>query len=179
MALKLHTEYDVAHLEELQRVVGTVLNPEVTQKAIRKNMMVGLAALAGSMVVFKMFGIGATGIVLDIMGLFFIIRGIFFHKICARNLRKRMDKAFTGNDYVLEDECLQMTNAVTSAEVPYEDCTRLLETRQNIYLMMADGQGLILDKSTLEGGTQEELRTLLEEKTGRTLEWVDRDPKNA
>ena len=177
MALKLRTEYDVAHLEELQRVVSTATNPAMAKATIQKNLVIGVVALLASVGVITMIGIGITAIVLAVMGLYLLWRGTFFYKACGRDLRKKMDKEFTHNDYVLEDDFIQVSSPVGSKECSYEDCTRLLETNQNIYMMMEDGQGLILDKFNLEGGNEEELRALLEEKTGKTLEWMDRKPR--
>lgn len=177
MALKLRTEYDVAHLEELQRVVSTATNPAMAKATIQKNLVIGVVALLASVGVITMIGIGITAIVLAVMGLYLLWRGTFFYKACGRDLRKKMDKEFTHNDYVLEDDFIQVSSPVGSKECSYEDCTRLLETNRNIYMMMEDGQGLILDKFNLEGGTEEELRALLEEKTGKTLEWMDRKPR--
>lgn len=177
MALTLHTEYDVAHLEELQRVVSAATNPAMAKATIQKNLVIGVVALLASVGIITMIGFGVTAIVLAVLGLYLLWRGTFFYKACGRDLRKKMDKEFTGNDYVLEEDVIQVTSPVGSKECSYEDCIRLLETNRNIYMLMEDGQGLILDKFTLEGGTEKELRALLEEKTGKTLEWMDRKPR--
>ena len=41
---------------------------------------------------------------------------------------------------------------------------------------MHNGQGLILDKANLRGGSADQLRVLLEEKTGQTCQWVGKRP---
>lgn len=38
------------------------------------------------------------------------------------------------------------------------------------------GQGLIFDKANLHGGTADQLRALLEEKTGHKALWVGKKP---
>ena len=51
-----------------------------------------------------------------------------------------------------------------------------MEAERSIYVFLESGRGLILDKSNLMGGSVEELRALLQEKTGKPLEWFGRRP---
>ena len=88
----------------------------------------------------------------------------------SRKIRKKMDPAFTGNDYIVDDMGMQVINALGSTEYEYEDCTRLIETDENIYLIMKDGQGMILDKAKVEGGSAEELLDYLKERCTPELE---------
>ena len=39
--------------------------------------------------------------------------------------------------------------------------------------MLNDGQGLILDKKNVSGGSVEQLRTWLQDKSGKQLEWME------
>ena len=49
-------------------------------------------------------------------------------------------------------------------------CSDLLETGSSFYFIMEDGQGLMLDKGELKGGSTDELRELLERKTGKAAQ---------
>ena len=63
-----------------------------------------------------------------------------------------------------------------SAKYPYENCGWLYETAGNFYYLLVTGQGLIFDKANLHGGTADQLRALLEEKTGHKALWVGKKP---
>ena len=43
-------------------------------------------------------------------------------------------------------------------------------------ILLVTGQGLIFDKANLHGGTADQLRALLEEKTGHKALWVGKKP---
>ena len=53
-----------------------------------------------------------------------------------------------------------------------QNCAYLMETENNFYFVASDGQGLMIDKHHLRGGTADELRAWLEEKSGKTTLWV-------
>ena len=53
-------------------------------------------------------------------------------------------------------------NNKTSGQYPYDACHRLLETERNLYYILQNGQGLILDKANLKGGSVDELRAWME-----------------
>ena len=115
---------------------------------------------------FFALGVGAAGIFLLDQG-----SRYFLHN--AKKIRKSMSPAFTGNDYIVDELGIRIDNALNSSEYKYEDCDRLLETENNIYVMLTDGQGLIMDKKNVSGGSVEQLRSWLQEKSGKQLEWID------
>lgn len=174
MVLELHTDYDLAHLEELQRVMSKAVNSQIARSTKR------IYYACGGFVLALVLGITAwtgefkiSGVLLALLGAFCIERGVNYYKHTAEGVRKRMSAAFTGNDYILDELGVRVENAMGVIEYNYSDCTRLLETNGNIYALFNDGQGLILDKGNVKGGSAEDLRRWLEKNCGKKLEWVD------
>ena len=93
--------------------------------------------------------------------------------VCMEKSEKKMPQIFTGNDYTIDEMGLQIINALGTAEYAYEDCSRLVETENNLYLIMKDNQGMILDKANIEGGSVDELRTYLLEHCSVELEKME------
>ena len=170
--LKTHTDYDFSHVEELQRVVSRA----VTRSATRRSRITSLAMGALMLLLAVLLAVqGSHWILLGAAGgvaLFFLARAAFYYPFVTFGVLQGMDKKVTGSDYLLEKSWMQVTNAKGSNQYPYEKCHRLLETEKNLYFILKSGQGLILDKTNLKGGTPEELRAWMEEKCGKRAEWM-------
>ena len=174
MVLEIHTDYDVAHLEELQRVLSKAVNPEIAKKTKRTCFLVGAAMLITGVVLLMISEKPLmSSAVMAVLGIFCMERGVNYFKHSAKSIRRKMNRNFTGNDYILDELGIRIENVTGVLEYTYEDCERLLETNKNIYIMLKDGQGLILDKNNLTGGSVEQLRTWLEENCKKQLEQVD------
>lgn len=174
MVLEIHTDYDIAHLEELQRVMSIAVNPEIAKSVKKKCMMLGGIMVAVGLVLLMVSEkpLVSTAVMV-VLGLFCMERGVNYFKHSAKSIRRRMNPAFTGNDYILDELGIRIENVTGVLEYAYADCDRLMETDKNIYIMLNDGQGLILDKSKLEGGSVEQLRTWLEENCQKQLEHIE------
>lgn len=59
-----------------------------------------------------------------------------------------------------------------SSRYPYPDVVRLMESGRFFYAILKSGQGLMMDKDNLQGGRPDELRVMLEEKSGKTTEAI-------
>ena len=174
MVLEIHTDYDIAHLEELQRVLSVAVNPEVAKKVKKKCIMLGaIMVLSGVVLLMVSEKPLVSTVVMVALGLFCMERGVNYFKHSAKAIRRKMNHAFTGNDYILDELGIRIENVTGVLEYTYEDCERLLETEKNIYIMLKDGQGLILDKNNLQGGSVEQLRSWLEDNCKMQLELVD------
>lgn len=172
LRLKTHTDYDVTHLEELQRVVSRAVDGAPIRKNRIFNLLWGALSLvvAGIMLVRGMNAI-AVGVCV-LLGLFFLARGVFIFWFTAMGVRQTIDKRVQGSDYILEKSAMLVINEAGSHRFAYTDCHRLLETEKAIYFLMKDGQGLILDKRNVKGGSVEELRAWMEQRCGVKLEQV-------
>ena len=72
----------------------------------------------------------------------------------------------------MEKNYLLVTNAKDGVQYRYDTCLRLFETEGNLYFIMQDGQGLILDKASVKGGTADQMKIWMEEKSGKKAEWM-------
>lgn len=174
MTLEIRTEYDIPHLEELQRVLSVVVNPEIAKSTQKRNKTIGMVLLCVCVLMlvaledlsFFALGVGAAG-------LFLLDQGRRYYLHNAKKIRKSMSSSFTGNDYILDELGIRIDNALNSFEYRYDAVERLLETEGNIYVMLNDGQGLIMDKKNVTGGSVEQLRTWLQDNSGKQMEWID------
>lgn len=62
------------------------------------------------------------------------------------------------------------SRGAAAAAIP--DIARLLETERCLYGILKSGQGLMMDKDNLQGGSTAELKAMLEEKSGKTTEAI-------
>lgn len=176
--MRTHTEYDFAHVEELQRVVSKAITAQATRRTRISNFAWGAVITFAALLIMTQKSPIIGGILL-VFGLFFMTKGIFHYKFVTFGVRQTMDKEIPGSDYILEKNYLLVVNPKASNQYPYADCYRLLETEGCIYYITKNGQGLVLDKSNLKGGSVEELRAWMESKCGKKLEWMGKSPKEA
>ena len=73
---------------------------------------------------------------------------------------------------VFGEEGYTVITAVSTSTFRYELIDALAESRDYMILLMRRRYAQPLDKSTLTGGTAEELRGFLEEKTGKKFQRV-------
>ena len=77
------------------------------------------------------------------------------------------------HEFQFENDHILAWQGPKSAKYPYGQCAKLLETAKSFYFLMDNGQGLMMDKAGLHGGSVDELRALLEQKTGKTAQNVN------
>lgn len=170
--MRTHTDYDYERLLELKRVIGRALTRKRTARQRTANLLLGLFALvvAGALVVFEkhwFFVLLLAGI-----ALYFIAWSVFYYPLSALTTLRALDAKTASCDFFLEKSYLLAATARDGVQYRYDTCLRLFETEGNLYFIMEDGQGLILDKTNLKGGTADQLRAWMEEKTGKKTEWM-------
>lgn len=172
--IRTHTEYDYEHLLELQRVLGRSLSRAKTVRQRLINIGLGALAIAFAVGLAVMEKHVFFVILLGALGLYFIVWGLFFFQFAAMATLRALKDSQTASDCFLERNFLLMTNAqgTDGQQYRYEDCLRLFETEGNLYFILKDGQGVVLDKANVKGGTVDQLRTWLEEKTGLQIQWM-------
>lgn len=79
-------------------------------------------------------------------------------------------------DFFMEKRAILMTQGKMRGGISLHPVCQADGGRAEHYVFLESGRGLILDKSNLMGGSVEELRALLQEKTGKPLEWFGRRP---
>lgn len=172
--MRTHTEYDYEHLLELQRVLARALTYARTTKRRVANGVLGLAALvlAGVLIAFQkdiIFIVLLVGV-----GVYFAAWSLFFYPIAALVTLRNLKPSQTACDYYLERNYMLVTNAYgkDGQQYRYEECLCLLETEGNLYFILKDGRGVVLDKANLKGGSVDQLRAWLEEKSGQKVRWM-------
>ena len=160
VTMKTHTDYDQPHLEELQRVAGKTFAKKQTLFKRGFSLVAGLLSLGCGLT----FGVALCG------------WSVFFYTISAWGAGRSMPKIRSSADFRFERDAVVVNQGQESAKYPYENCGWLYETAGNFYYLLVTGQGLIFDKANLHGGTADQLRALLEEKTGHKALWVGKKP---
>lgn len=170
--MRTHTDYDYERLLELKRVIGKALTHGRTARRRVANAAVGLFTLvvAGVLIFFEKNLI--LVLILIAAALYFILWSVFYYQLSALTTLRAMDSKAASADFFLEKNYLLAANGRDGTQYRYDTCLRLLETEGNLYFIMEDGQGLILDKTNLKGGTADQLRAWMEEKTGKKAEWM-------
>ena len=176
VTMKTHTDYDQPHMEELQRVAGHTFAKKQTMFKRGFALVSGLFCLGSGLGMALQKNSVFLCLLCCAMGLLLVIWSVFFYALAAWGSGRAMVKSQSGTDFHFERDAVVGTQDKDSARYPYDVCAALYETAGNFYFLMHNGQGLILDKANLRGGSADQLRVLLEEKTGQTCQWVGKRP---
>lgn len=169
--MRVRTGYDYAHLLELQRVVGRAITKQAVLRTRLVNLVWGCVGLLASVTVAARIH-WLLALVFGLLSVFVIVRSVCFYQLAALSVRLTMDKNSVSTEYQLEKNYLLAVTAKGSGRYEYTDGFCLLETEKNLYFIMQDGQGLVLDKENIQGGTPEELRIWMEERSGKKAQWM-------
>ena len=104
--MKIHTELDLAHLIESQKLVDKILVPHCLRKTRILNFSWGIGSLLTGILCFQVMGQPLVGVVLLVVAALLILRGIFVYHMVAMGSRRRMDKNAVSNDYIVEKSYL-------------------------------------------------------------------------
>ena len=170
--MRTRTEYNFERMMELQQVVAKVLTPKTT------------ASKKASYILWSMLGLGVGAYLIAkggnayissaciLMGLILMIRFYFFYHLMAWRATRMMKKSDQVHEFQFENDHILAWQGQKSAKYPYGQCAKLLETAKSFYFLMDNGQGLMMDKAGLHGGSVDELRALLEQKCEQSAEFV-------
>ena len=172
VTLKTHTDYDLDHLEELQRVAGKTFAKKQTQRKRGFALVTGGLCMAIGLALAVRRGSVVLSLLCCSLGVLLLVWGVFFYTFTAWTAGKAMGPRWKGNEFHFEREEILAVRGADSSRFPYADCSELLETRRSIFFMMNNGQGLMLDKANVRGGSADELRAWLTEKCSREPVWV-------
>lgn len=164
--LRTKTTYDFDTLLELQKVVGGVLTRKQTWRWRAILLVTGLAGL-GVGIWMAPRGKFLTAGICCAWGVVALLWDLFFYHIRAWQAG-RMMKGTVVVDFVFEKEAILVFQGGRSSRYPYTDAQDLLETGRCLYVILKSGQGLMMDKDNVGGGTAGELKAWLEEKSGLT-----------
>ena len=171
--LKTSTDYDRSCMEELQWVAGKTFAKEAIRKKRIGAFSVGVLLAAGGLGGFVWSGSYGL-LMLLVLGLLPVLWSVFYYPFTGWASCRNLGKNRVSCDFFLEKREVLMTQGKVEERFPYSQCAKLLEAEENIFLFMENGRGLIFNKGNLMGGSVEDLRALLQEKTGKKLEWCGR-----
>lgn len=178
--LKTSTDYDSACMGELQWVAGKTFAKDSIRKKRVGTFAAGMVLVAGGLGVFAWTWAWWL-LAVCAVGLLPLLWSVFYYPFTGWASSRNLGKNRMPCDFFMEKRAILMTQGKVREEYPYTQCARLMEAERSIYVFLESGRVLILDKSNLMGGSVEELRALLQEKTGKPLEWFGRrqPPKEA
>lgn len=171
--MRTRTEYSFERLMELQRVVSKSIVPKETLRKKASYLAWGTLGLGVGGYLMAGGGNPYISSACLLMGFILLIRFYFFYHLMAWNASRVMKKKDRVHEFQFEADHILAWQGQNSAKYPYKQCANLLETANSFYFIMDNGQGLMLDKAGLHGGSVEELRALLEQKTRKTAQNVN------
>lgn len=86
--------------------------------------------------------------------------------------RRRMLPGTETAACVFTEDGYTSSTAAATTEFRYEAVQRICETREYFVFLLGRQHGQIYDKATLTGGTVDEFRTFISEKTGKPVEYI-------
>ena len=172
--LRVHTDYDLENMEELQRVVGRRFTRKQTLGKRTFFLSWGVVCLAVGLYLALRRGSVVLALLCCVTGCLFLGSGLFFYQLTAWTALRAMGGNQGGSEFTLDKTGIQVVRGKAGAHFPYQSCTHLLETHRNLYVITQDGQGLILDKERVRGGSADELLHTLEERCSLTAVWAGR-----
>ncbi len=171
--LRTRVSYGFSEMEELQRAIGRTFGRVPTQRKRGTAVILGLGLLAVG-AVFTARGNGLLPLaVCGTLGALALLWAIFYYPFIAFNT-SQASKGKPESEYILEKASIWAIQGQESVRYPYSDCLMLLETEGYIFFIMKNGQGLMLSKANLVGGTADDLRAWMVEKCGMEPTWAGR-----
>ena len=169
---KIHTDYGMKNMEELQRVVGWRFAQNRTVKRRAGFFSWGAGCFAIGLYLALQKNNVTLAVICCVVGSLMLAYGLFFFQVSAWTALRAMGGNKGGTDFTLDKTGIFAERCGARSHFDYDSCTHLLETNRNFYVVTRVGQGLILDKEQIKGGSAEELRQVLEERCDVTTEWM-------
>ena len=172
------TDYDFAHLVDLQRVAAQTRSRQWTM--IQRGILLAAAAACtflGVSILTSTQGNVGQAVVYFLLAAVLVGMCLFFHQASAWRMKRKIGKKRVMDQFRFGELGVDITRGSESAHYPYADCDTLLETELAFYLFHHRGKGLVISKSRLEGGTPDDLRALLEDRCQVKTRWVGRSAK--
>ena len=86
--------------------------------------------------------------------------------------KKKMLPGTSSAKSVFTEESYTSTTEAAATEFHYETVQQVCETEDYFVLLFSRQHGQLYDKSTLSGGTAEDFRTFITEKTGKPVAYI-------
>lgn len=163
-AITTRTVYDYPHLLELQKVVLTNLAPKQVLRKKSFNLTWGACFLGMGTILILNYSV-LVGVLLLLPGIWLMLRYLFFFQAMAWASARNLKGDQREHTFSFEEKYILARQGKDSAKYFYKDCEKLLESDGSIYVVLSGGQGIMLDKAHVSGGSPRQLVELLEHKT--------------
>ena len=160
------TDYDLRGLAAMARG----LRKTVRKRHSRRTRIFGaIVLLLGLLLSWPGETIDARNILTWAVLAIMVLVMIFEDRINGFFSRKRMIPGTEHARSVFTEENFRSETEVGTTEWKYDKVTAMAETKEHFVFLYGKNHAQIHDKRTLTGGTVDQFRTFLEEKTGKTV----------
>lgn len=173
MKFQCVTTYDLRTLYTLSKVGAAV-------KSRWKSLIWRLIGLAiavfmigmGTLALFSMSNMEIFGVIYLLCGIAAGVWSLFLYWIRAWGVQRFFMNGTQKQSFAFGEDSYEVTveGIVEHGREEYGEVLRLVETKDYFLLFMEKNAAHILPKRNLTGGTPEQFRAFLEEKTGRTAQ---------
>ncbi len=171
MEFTFDTVYDQKAMTAMARVLRKTIRAKHSR---RSHLFGGLVVLLG---LWFSWPFGEEGVVISgrtvftwVVLLLLLAALLWQDRLNGFLALKRTLPGLTRAHTVFASEHYRSITDVGSSEFPYTNILMLVETKEYFVLIFGKDHAQIYDKSSLSGGTSEEFRHFMEEKTGKTMQ---------
>lgn len=170
MEFRFETVYD----QNAMTVLTKTLRKTIRRKRSRRSHVLGWIVIAVALLITipmggKEFSIDMRKVITWLAGLVVLAVLIFEDSINAYIARKRMLAGTGRGTSIFGDESYSTESAIGKTEFNYDKISLLAETKGYFVFVFDRSHGQVYDKRTLSGGTEEEFRRFIEQKTGKAV----------
>lgn len=173
MEFRFETKYDQKGLTVLARA----LRKTIRKKGSRRSHIFGwcIIALAGLLIAAQRL-LDEPWTLRDTLncgvGVVLIVVLLTEDQVNAFAAKKKLLPGTSSAKSVFREESYTSTTEAASTEFHYEAIQQVCETADYFVLLFSRQHGQIYDKAALSGGTAEEFRTFITEKTGKPIAYI-------
>lgn len=173
MEFRFETKYDQKGLAAMARA----LRKTIRKKSSRRSHIFGwcVVALAGLLIAAQRLA-GEPWTLRDTLncgvGAVLIAVLLTEDQVNAFAAKKKLLPGTSSAKCVFREESYTSTTEAAATEFHYESIQQVCETADYFVLLFSRRHGQIYDKATLSGGTAEEFRSFLTEKTGKPIAYI-------
>lgn len=173
MEFRFETAYDQRGLTALARA----LRKTIRKKRSRWSHIFGWCVVAlAVLLIAAMRMLGEPWTFQDTLnlgvGVILIVILLTEDQVNAFFAKKKLLPGTSSAKSVFTEESYTSTTEAAATEFHYETVRQVCETAEYFVLLFSQQHGQIYDKATLSGGTVEEFRTFITEKTGKPIAYI-------
>lgn len=169
MGVTIETQYTRKAMKALARGLRKTLR---AKRSRRSHILGLLAILLGVILVIRDGSLNLRSLLTAAAVVVMVYVLLREDDINGRMAKKRGLPGLNSAVTTFEEECYHSVTALGASTFAYSNIQALAETEEFFLLLYSPNHGQVYDKSGLSGGTEEDLRSFLEEKTGLTFQKI-------